>query len=276
MTRLAIMCAALLLSVPAAAQDQLQLPGDAPLPDLIDPQAAPGDFDLARKKVVECEGEKFVFSWGAGARPTKVTLCSKEGATPDEVIQMLDDAATKVEQTEGIAEDRRVAIVQQIRAKISELQGAATAAAAPPPEPRSAVAQLPAKAPTPAVPPTVVPVANSPAMATTPGLATKPNLSVECHTPGEFGTGGPCTTLGRDTRLTITAGEAIAGATALRFVRSGQSRAELKLAQMRKGQSVRLTLPRAVCTGVVKADTEIQVVRAGRVVDSMGPYLLRC
>lgn len=281
MTRLAIMCATLLLAVPAAAQDQVQLPGsqagDSPLPDLIVPEAAPRDFDLARKKVVECEGEKFVFAWGAGARPTKVTLCSKEDATPDEVVQMLDDAATKLEQTESIPEDRRVAIVQQIRAKISELKGVSAAAAAPVAAGPAAVAQLPAttiaRAP---VPRTVAPRPSTIGVAATPVLASTPRLSFECYTPGEIGSGGPCTTLGRDTRLTVKAGEALAGATALRFVRNGQSRAELALAQMRKGQVVRLTLPREVCRGVSEAETEIQVVRGGRVVDSIGPYLLRC
>ncbi|MGI8705602.1 MAG: hypothetical protein ACR2JJ_07390 [Sphingomicrobium sp.] len=281
MTRFVPLYAALLLSVPAAAQNQVQSSGsqtaDEPTPGVIDSQTAPEDYDVARKKVVECEGEKFVFSWGAGARPTKVTLCSKQGATPDEVIRMLDDAATKLEQAEGIAEDRRVAIVQQIRAKISELQGATAAAAAPPAEPTSAVAQLPTPASRPAVPPAVAPAtSNIAAVATTPVFATKPRLSFECYTPGDFGTGGPCATLGRDTRLTVKAGEVLAGATALRFVRNGQSRAELEIAQMRKGQSVRLTLPRAVCTGVVKAETEIHIVRGGRVVDSIGPYLLRC
>lgn len=285
MTRFVPLCVALLLAVPAAAQDQVERPGseaaDEPITDLIDPQIAPQDFEVVRKKVVECEGEKFVFAWGAGARPTKVTLCSNPGAPPDEVVQMLDDAATKLEQTESIPEDRRVAIVQQIRSKIAELKGASAAAsapvAAPAPESTSVAARPPATAPGLAVPPTVAPATSSnAAMATTPVLATRPRLSFECYTPGQIGRGGPCTILGRDTRLTVKAGEALAGATALRFVRNGQSRAELALAQMRKGQSVRLTLPRAVCAGVSEAETEIQVVRGGRVVDSIGPYLLRC
>jgi hypothetical protein len=281
MTRFATLCAALLLAGPAAAQDQVQpadpRAADEPMPSLIDSRAAPEDFEIARKKVVECEGEKFVFAWGAGARPTKVTLCSKEGATPDEVVAMLDDAATKLEQTEAMAEDRRIAIVQQIRAKISALQGESAAAADPAAAPPADVAQVPVAPRPPGVQPTVAPRAsNTAAAATRPVLATKPDLAIECYAPGAAGRGGPCVMLERDTRLTVTARERLAGGTSLRFLRKGKHRAETALPQLRKGQAVQLTLPRAVCAGVLNTVADIQIVRGGQVVESIGPYRLRC
>lgn len=280
MTRYAPLCAALLLAVPAAAQDTVQ-PADPlapaasaePTPSLIGSRSSPDDFDVARKKVVECEGEKFVFAWGAGARPTKVTLCSKKDATADELVKMLDDAAAKLERASSIPDDRRTVIVEQIRAKIAELKrGNAAAAEA------AALAEAPAPAPQPvtrsAVPPVFRP---APLAAAKPSLlAAKPRLTFECYTPGDIGSGGPCTTLGRDTRLTVKAGEPLAGATTLRFRRNGETRAELALNQMRKGQSVRLVMPRQVCGGVVEAEVEIQVARGGSAVDTRGPYLLRC
>ena len=291
MTRYTPLLAALLLAVPAAAQDSAEPGGEAtaaatpdaePLPDLINSRSDPQDFDLARKKVVDCAGEKFIFSWGAGARPTKVTLCSKENATPDEVVQMLDEAATKLEGTASIAEDRRIAIVKQIRAKIAEVK-ATSGASAPPPALAGIRANVPA---TTAAPPSAYPVSQVPVapvytpkpvqVASRPLLGPKPKLTFECYTPGDIGSGGPCTTLGRDTRLTVKAGEPLVGGTTLRFRRNGETRAEVALSDMRKGQSVRLVMPQQVCGGVVEAEVEIQVDRRGSPIDERGPYLLRC
>lgn len=282
MIRNATLCAALLVAVPAPAQDSPP-PVEAPGRAVIGSSANPEDFDLARKNVVECEGEKFLFSWGAGARPTKVTLCSKKDATADDLVKMLDDAATKLEGTISIAEDRRIAIVQQIRAEIAEIKSAA-AAASPPAEAAKArpdlpqggrVTSPPAAAPSPY---SAVPVlAPKPVtVAARPQLAAKPRLTFECYTPGDIGSGGPCTTISRDTRLTVKAGEPLAGGTALRFRRHGETRAEVALNQMRTGQSVRLVVPQKVCGGVVEAEIEIQVTQGGNTVDTRGPFLLRC
>lgn len=287
MTRHVMLFAALMLAVPAAAQDAPQPTkpsaianpaGQQPPGGLIGSGADPQDFDLARKKVVDCEGQKFVFSWGAGANPTRVTLCSKKDATPDELVKMLDDAASKLALTASIAEDRRTGIVQQIRAKIAEVKSTAAGA-----QRSAAVAEIPAYV-RPAA--TFVPVPTAPvykpgAVAVAPPppprlLGPKPRLTFECYTPGEIGRGGPCTTLGRDTRLTVKAGEPLAGGTMLRFRRYGETRAEVALAALRQGQSVRMTLPRQVCGGVVEAEVEIQIARAGSAVDTRGPYLLRC
>jgi hypothetical protein len=282
MIRNATLCTALLVAFPAPAQDSPP-PDDATQPAVIGSGTNPEDFDLARKKVVECEGEKFLFSWGAGSRPTKVTLCSKKDATPEDLVKMLDDAATKLEGTVSIAEDRRIAIVQQIRAKIAEIKSAAAVASppaaavqAPPDLPRAAAVN---PAPVAAPPPySAVPVlAPKPVtVAARPQLPAKPRLTFECYTPGDIGSGGPCTIIGRDTRLTIKADEPLAEGTALRFRRYGETRAEIALNSMRKGQSVRLVMPQKVCRGVVEAEVEIQVTRSGNTIDSRGPFLLRC
>lgn len=294
MTRYAMTCAVLLLAFPAVAQDQPAAAGptaaEEPLAELIGSTSDPEKFDLARKKVEDCEGEKFVFAWGAGAHPTKVTLCSKKDATPDELVQMLEEAAAKLEQTPSIAEDRRIAIVQQIRARVADIKRTAEAAQAPtrparvPLEtPRSvAVAEAPVTPPqilpSPVVVPPVAPsVAPKPvAVAARPMLAPKPRLSFECITPGEFLGGGPCVTLTRDTVMIVKSGEPIVDGVALRFIRQGDARAEIALGAMRKGQSRRLGIPRQVCSGVVTSEVDVRIVRAGQVVGSEGPYLLRC
>ena len=289
MTRFAMLCAALVLAMPAAAQDQPAGAPDAgePTPELNGSQPDPQDFDLARKKVTDCEGEKFVFAWGAGARPTKVTLCSKRNATPEEVVMMLDEAATKLEQTTSIAEDRRVAIIKQIRGKIAELQGKPAAVSEPvAPAVAGAVVKVPKSAfasndrtPAPpteyaALPPIAPAVSKAPAR--TVPLPAKPRLSFECYTPGEVGTGSRCVTMNRDTKLTFRAREALPDGIGLRFRRNGETRAEVPLNAMRDGQRVQLVVPRELCSGVVEAESQIEVIRGGRVVDSIGPYLLRC
>lgn len=268
MTRFAMISAALFLAAPALAQDQAPAspPGEAPA--AAEPSAAPDPSETARERMLECSGEKFVFAWGAGARPTKVTLCSEEGATRGEVVRMLEDAAAKIEAS-GMPEDRRIAIVQQIRGKIDELEGAiakAPPAATPPAPAQSTAFRPPSAAPAPS---SAAPAAPSPALA-------RPRLSFECITPGEFAGGGPCVTLTRDTILTARAGEELSGATSIRFVRNGDSRAEFALDALRKGQSRRMTIPREVCSGVVTSEVEILILRGGRVADTHGPFLLRC
>jgi hypothetical protein len=272
MTRFVILSVALALAVPAAAQDQAQ-PAADPLAPTASP-AAPKDADVS-KKVAECAGEKFVFAWGAGSSPTKVTLCGDKGASHEEVVRMLEDAAGKLERATGIPEDRRIVLVQQIRGKIAELEKVRAAKA-----PLSADSG-PRTAAVPGVTP-LKPLPRPTASATTGSslssalLLPKPKLAFECYTPGDLGVGGPCVALNRETRLTVKAGEAIPAATSLRFTRRGEFRTEVQLGPMRKGQSRRLVMPREVCGGVVETEIQIQVARGSHPVDTRGPYLMRC
>lgn len=83
-------------------------------------------------------------------------------------------------------------------------------------------------------------------------------------------------TLTRDTIVTVRPAAAVPGGLALRFVRQGDPRALVNLGSMRKGQTVRLNVPRQVCSGVVSSEVELEVVSGGQVVDRQGPFLLRC
>ena len=113
-------------------------------------------------------------------------------------------------------------------------------------------------------------------------LLPKPRLTIECMNVEDLGGAAPCSTLERETEVVVRADEAIPAETALRFVRRGDTRAEVELAQLSRGKTVRLALPDEVCAGVNNSRVEIQVVRragantAGQVVDSLGPYLLHC
>jgi hypothetical protein len=211
-----------------------------------------------------------------------VTLCSEKGATTDEIVRMIDEAAAKIEATTSIPEDRRTALIQQMRAKIAELQGQLPVAepAAPAPiavadvPPASAVAETAAGPAATAAPSAAPPVSPRPAERAT-GSLSKPKLSFSCISP-EYPAGGPCVTLSRDTIVTLRSGEPVPSGFALRFVRQGDAKAEIALGALRKGQSLRLAIPQQVCSGVVSAEVEMDVVGGGRVLDRQGPYLLHC
>lgn len=298
MTRTFCILAAMTLAAPAAAQPADPLAPKPPAAQPAAPQPDPAlDYDLVRKQVRDCPGEKFVFAWGVGSRPTKVTLCSEEGADRDELVKMIEAAAEKVAKTASIPEDRRKMIVQQMEAKVAELKARPAGPApkavaiapvtiAPKPvsnRPFSApglvesppiVATVP---PMPVAPPPASPAAATPA-ATPRAIPTyaKPRLSLSCITPGEFAAGGPCVTITRDTILIAKANEPLAEAIGFRFVRSGETRGDVVLGAMRKGQERRFTLPREVCSGISSGETQLRVLRGGQSVDTLGPFLLRC
>lgn len=243
------------------------------------PAAAPD----AAQKIAACEGQKFEFSAGE-ERPTKITLCSDKGAGKDALVKMFESAAAKIQQLDKLPADRKASLVAQLKAKIIELQ-AGNAFASPLPAtrsipeitPRPEYGQLP-PLPLPVRAPVVAQPLPAPAI-----ILTKPRLTFECSTPGEISEGGPCVAFAKDTLLTIRADESVPGGTSLRFLRRGDVRAELALAQMRKGQSRRFRLPPELCAGVTGSKIEIQVLRqgagaagVGQMVDSRGPYQLRC
>jgi hypothetical protein len=110
----------------------------------------------------------------------------------------------------------------------------------------------------------------------------KPRMEFICYTPGETGD-VPCSGFTRDTLLTIRAGEDVPRGTSLRFVRDGDARADVELAQLRKGKTQRIALPPQVCSHVVGGSLKIRVVRSvpaagptGQEVGEDGPYDLRC
>lgn len=274
MTRFAIFCIAAAAAGPVIAQESATTPIVAAPPPIASPASGDVPPEAAARKVLECEGEKFVFAWGAGSNPTRVTLCGNKGATREETIAMLEEAAGKLERNTSISEDRRVALVQQIRGKIAEIKGIESAkpiAARPVTVP--GVTPLKPIAPRPAVSSSVT--AGS-AASSSVLLLPKPRLAFECYTPGDIGSGGPCVAFNRETRLTVKASEPIPAATSLRFTRNRDFKAEIAIGPMRKGQSKRLIIPRQVCGGVVETEIEVQVTRGNHVVDTRGPYLMRC
>jgi hypothetical protein len=107
-------------------------------------------------------------------------------------------------------------------------------------------------------------------------LLSKPRLKLSCYTPGDLTSAGPCTGFARDTLVTVAADENLPPAVSLHFIRNGDDRGEIDVAPMKRGASMRVELPRPVCSGVVGGKLKIELQRQGQVVDTQGPYDLRC
>jgi len=212
-------------------------------------------------------------------RSSKVKLCGKEGQSDADWAITLKDAAKKIEGNEKMPQTVKDQIITALNAEISKIEAAISFAA------KSAMPRA-AKPPADKPPEYSVlpPLPTAPKVATKSSLAKpgppprKPRLTFQCYTPGELGAGGPCIFLERETLLTVRADENLAGGARLRFLRRGDDRGEVELAQMRKGQSRRFKLPSQLCAGVVGSQVEIQILgsNASQVLDTLGPYSLRC
>ena len=103
-----------------------------------------------------------------------------------------------------------------------------------------------------------------------------PKLSYTCYSPGDVGGDAPCAEFDRETMLTVRAQADVPAGVALRFLRNGEQRAEVDLAQLHRGKSLRVALPSAVCAGVGDGSLQLQLVQGGAEVKSDGPFSLRC
>jgi hypothetical protein len=311
MTRSAILSMALVLGVPAAAQDKA--------PPAPASQAGSGTPSPKLQNLLQnCDAHKFetTVESTVNGQPhrSKVKMCGNEGQSDADWIKSLQDAIAKLKANKDIAADTRNQIITAIQAEIARLQGKGsldtqTSELLPPP--RADVAKplsddyallppLP-KVSSPPPPHVLEPgatttsetasdvslqpapsqgIAPPPASSASPPPA-KPlsianaRLNFSCISP-EFAAGGPCVTLSRDTILKVKAPQAVTVPVSLRFVRQGEARAEIALGMLRKGQSVRLEVPQAVCSGVVTSEVQVEVVGSGQVLDRQGPYLLHC
>ncbi len=279
-------------------------------------QPAPtSDAPSARVKAIlqNCDAHKFETTIDVTidgvVKKSHVKLCGTEGQTDADWLRTLKDAAAKTSGNSSMPSAVRNQILAALNLEIlrlttSGLSVAKTSAldgisALPPipdgsqsppttvlPPPRAiepavrseAYSSLP---PMPTSPPLPVHLLASEAGASAP-LLPNPKMSLSCYAPGET-TEGPCTDFNRDTLLTVRADEDVPAGTSLRFVRSGQTRADIELAELKRGRSERFALPPDVCRGVNGGKLEIRIVRAspttgpdGQEVGSDGPFALRC
>jgi hypothetical protein len=272
--------------------------------------AAPAPTTKVPQLMQSCDAHKFetVVKEVVDGQPqqSKVKLCGNEGQSDADWIVTLKDAVAKLTANTEMPAAVRDQIITALKAEIGRLESGGGAALAakefsgkdsalagisplpPLPQPKAEqVASLP--------PPRVVQTAPSSDYAALPPLPTaptaptrvlaggvaslatplpKPRMSFSCFTPGEAE--GPCTGFTRETMITVVAGENLPADTSLRFVRDGDPKADVELAQLKKGKSMRLAIPTDVCRHAVGGKLELRIIRAGQEVGSDGPYNLNC
>ena len=258
-----------------------------------------------------CSGHKFETTVVATTldgkpRSQKVKICGVAGQTDADWKRTLEDAIEKTQANEKMQPSVKEQIVTALRLEIGRLEtgvavpvagGSATALSGVVNVPKLPVSKAPAAPIRPAnpapprpleqdyaslkpLPPPLPPAAAAAAAASIPRLPS-PRIKLFCSRQGERGT-SECDDVYVNTIFTIQADEALAPGTSLRFVRKGDDRANLDLAQMRAGQSIRVRLPNPVCLGVTRSTLDIQVLRSAKgaavpqVVDTYGPYYLHC
>lgn len=242
----------------------------------------------AEEKLIQsCDAHKFetVVDVVVDGQPkkSKVKLCGVEGQSDADWIGTLKDAVRKLEANKDMPTAQREQIVAAIKAEIGRLSivGAPVAptreAVTQPATPLSRdYAALP-PLPPPIVAPPIVPQgsASVAAPARAPAVAL-PKLGFACYTPGDIGGEGPCAEFEHETLLTVQAKGNVPAGAALHFIRNGEDRADVDLAPLSRGGSMRVALPRAVCSGFGAGRLELQVLVNGSPARSEGPFPLRC
>lgn len=253
----------------------------------------------AEAKAEACNARRFetIVNFVTDGKPhrSRVRICGEEGQTDQEWVRTLKDSVEKTAASTTLDADAKAQIITALKAEIADVeagmkQGALTNLIAVPPQavkpqqPPAATRAPSAPIEYSSLPPMPTPKAAAGAAAVTASLPPlpRPKITIRCLTPGQIGDAGPCDTFERDTLVTVRADENLPSGVSLRFLRRGDNRAEIEVAQLRKGQAMRFTLPPEVCRGVVGSRIELEVMRrrasdsAARPVDTLGPYELRC
>lgn len=298
--RIALTAAALALSLPAALWA-------TPAKDVTPPSAAPES--QAEQLLRNCAAHRFetVVHEVVDGRPqqSKVKLCGKEGQSDAEWIGTLKDAIQKLKANKDMPAPVRDQIVTALRSEITRLEtplpllsspsqtskfalggispaspvsqpNAVAGASLPPPRqiaPAAPFEDYSAIPPLPTAPPPPVHVLAGSLGASLPQLP-RPRMNLTCYAPGEAD--GPCGVFTRDTLLTVHAAEDMPPDTRLSFVRDGDPKADVDLAQLKKGKTARFPIPTDVCRHAVGGRLELKILRSGQEVGSEGPYNLSC
>ena len=259
-------------------------------------EAAPEPAPELKALAETCKARKFetIVVVDGRRRGSKVKICGEEGQSDADWLVTLRDSVAKTEADAAMAPALRDQIVTALKAEIARLEAApATTAAMPGPAldvqlvgmtdevaaPAQAAPQYSTVPPLPAPMPraTQAPAASGATPAAAAAVAApvvRPRLTIRCALPREAFAG--CASLERESQLMIRADEDIAPRTSLRFLRGGDTRAELELGTLRKGESMREKLPGRICAGVLRGKVQIQVLNAGKVAETLGPYALYC
>lgn len=220
-------------------------------------------------------------------KQSKVHMCGTARQSNADWIRTLKDAVAKTSENPAIPKSAKEQIITAVNAEIARLSMPALQLPA-----GSDISKLPkAAANAPEVPLSrdfdelpPLPTASSvpPPHVLGPGGAFGPTLrlTLRCALVGDEDRPMDCDSIDKDTVMVVRADEAFPSGLDVRFVRNGNSRAEVTLPAMKSGQTASLRLPPAVCAGVVRSRIEIQALGAsapsGSPAGRVGEYDLRC
>lgn len=258
------------------------------------PPAVTGEItkEQAEARLSTCGSRKFQsvaeFEVDGKMKRSRLELCAADSESDAEWIAKLQKAETSVRGQKSIPESARFKLLSDLRTEIDRLTQPSSVIAisgdlniAPKPKqevtvPKSdfAVSALPSM-------PTAKKEASTkfdPNKAVRP-LTKKPQLSINCLNPG--GAPARCTRMASDTALEVSADEDLASSVTLQFRRLDSNRiGEVRLAQLKRGDTVRMKVPAEICKGVVRAEFDVQVTGPGsgglRYSDVVGPFEKRC
>ena len=254
---------------------------------------APAAPQAAAKALAQnCDAHSFetiVELTGPDGQPkqSKVKMCGTEGQSDADWVRTLQDAEKKTALSPQMPAAAKEQIIAAVNAEIERLTAPKLAL----PEgadiahlPKAALAkpEVPLARDYGALPPLPTASAVPPPSVLGPAgiLGAPARLTLRCALAGDEDRPNDCDTIDRDTILVVRADDAYPRGVAVRFVRHGDSRAELDLPAMKSGQTAMVRLPPAVCRGVVRSRVEIQAVGAnapsGTPAGTVGEYDLRC
>ena len=241
----------------------------------------------------DCEAHSFettIHLTGPDGKPreSKVHMCGTKGQSDADWVRTLQDAVKKTALSAQMPGAAKEQIIAAVNAEITRLSIPTLNLPA-----GTDIAKLP-KASTPpaqAAPLSrdygslgVLPTATNvePPHVLGPGATIAPaaRVTMRCAVPGDEDRPTDCDTIDRDTVMVLRADEAYPRGLEVRFLRHGDSRAELDLPALKPGQVANLRLPPGVCAGVVRSKVEIQALGAkspsGTAAGTVGEYDLRC
>ena len=222
-------------------------------------------------------------------RRTSIRLCATDSESEAEWLAKLEKSAAQVEAQPRLPDDVKSKLLAELRTEIDQVRtrrpsiGAVSFSL-----PKASKVDLPAPAsrsgerepPIAALPPLPARVAGPAEGATKAAAAVTPKLLIRCHTPGGPAAGTRCGYLNTDTVLVVSAVEALPANSRLRFRRlSGSPQEDVTLAAgLRKGGTIRLKVPKPICSRVFRTDFDITVVGASgtSIADLHGPFATRC
>jgi hypothetical protein len=210
----------------------------------------------------------------------KISLCAAPGESNIQWITKLENAVAWVRAQPGLSDPVKAKLVADLRTRIGQERSVVSLRAMPSAGLSAADALV---ATVPPMPPPLPPQSlSASSLLASPSQARVP-LTIRCLGAGERGEGGRCDRLDPDTVFAVRADANLARPAVLRFLRRGETRAEIPVTALRQGQVIRVKLPLEVCSRVTASVVTIEVLAGGpatalgtRMSEELGPFRLRC